>query len=49
MATHSSILTWKISWTEDPGGHDCAQQHHFPCVLAITWEIGCEEGKDCEE
>ena len=19
MATHSSILVWKISWTEDPG------------------------------
>ena len=33
MATHSSTLTWKISWTEEPGrlqsmgslgvGHDC--------------------------
>ena len=20
MATHSSILTWRILWTEDPGG-----------------------------
>ena len=20
MATHSSILTWKIIWTEEPGG-----------------------------
>ena len=20
MATHSSILTWKIPWTENPGG-----------------------------
>ena len=20
MATHSSILSWKISWTEEPGG-----------------------------
>ena len=20
MATHSSILTWKIAWTEEPGG-----------------------------
>ena len=20
MATHSSILTWSISWTEEPGG-----------------------------
>ena len=35
MVTHSSILTWKIPWTEEPGGlqslglqrvrHDCAQ------------------------
>ena len=20
MATHSSILTWKMQWTEEPGG-----------------------------
>ena len=20
MATHSSVLAWKIPWTEDPGG-----------------------------
>ena len=20
MATHSSIIAWKISWTEEPGG-----------------------------
>ena len=37
MATHSSILAWKIPWTEEPGGlrfmgwqrvgHDCANEH----------------------
>ena len=37
MATHSSILAWRISWTEDPGGlqsmglqrvrHNCATEH----------------------
>ena len=21
MTTHSSILTWKLPWTENPGGH----------------------------
>ena len=33
MATHSSILAWEISWTEEPGrlqsmktGHDLATQ-----------------------
>ena len=37
MATHSSILIWKIPWTEEPGGlqsmgqkrigHDWATEH----------------------
>ena len=37
-ATHSSILAWKIPWTEEPGGlqsmgsqrvgHDCATSLH---------------------
>ena len=42
MATHSSILAWKIPWTEEPGGlqstglqrvgHDWTTEHayHFP-------------------
>ena len=38
-ATHSSIHTWKIPWTEEPGqlqsmgsqrvGHDCVTSLHF--------------------
>ena len=37
MATHSSILAWKIPWAKEPGrlqsaeaqraGHDCATEH----------------------
>ena len=23
METHSSILAWRITWTEDPGGLQC--------------------------
>ena len=23
LATHSSILAWEISWTEEPGGLQC--------------------------
>ena len=26
MATHSSILTWRIPWTEEPGGLQPIQQ-----------------------
>ena len=39
MATHSSILAWEISWTEEPGGlqsmgsqrvgHDLQQQNNL--------------------
>ena len=41
MATHSSSLAWRISWTEEPGGlqsmgsqrvgHNCVSNRH-PCV-----------------
>ena len=39
MATHSSILAWKIPWTEDPGRHpwgrqesDTTERLHFTCT-----------------
>ena len=27
MATHSSILAWKIPWTEEPGGESPGESH----------------------
>ena len=27
MATHSSILTWRIPWTEEPGGLQSMGSH----------------------
>ena len=43
MATHSSILAWRIPWTEEPGRlqfmgshrvrHDTATNTHFPFNL----------------
>ena len=27
MATHSSSLAWRISWTEEPGGLQCIGSH----------------------
>ena len=34
MTTHSSILAWRIPWTEEPGG-----SHTILCVYAVakTW------------
>jgi len=44
MATHSSILAWRIPWTEELGGlqsmesqrveYDCATFMHFPGRLS---------------
>ena len=34
MATHSSILTWEIPWTEEPG-----RQHHVRKELNITEQL----------
>ena len=51
MATHSSILAWKISWTEEPGGlqfmwsqrvgHDWATNTY---LLTYTWYKGFSGG-----
>jgi len=27
MATHSSVLTWRIPWTEEPGGLPSMESH----------------------
>ena len=43
MAPHSSTLTWKIPWTEEPGrlqsmGSDMTEQLHFHFSLSCTGE-----------
>ena len=46
MATHSSILAWKVPWTEEPGGllgscpwgckwSDTTEQLHFPFPIIL--------------
>ena len=39
MATHSSILTWKIPWTEEPGRHSqrgCKELDATECTYSIS-------------
>ena len=48
MATDSSILAWKISWREEPGGlqsmgsqrvgHDCVTNTYFLQIPAQEWD-----------
>ena len=33
MATHSSILAWRILWTEEPGGLHSKEYD----MTAVTW------------
>ena len=45
MATCSSILVWKISWTEEPGGlqftgvaeSDVTEREHTHSLKSATW------------
>ena len=36
MATHSSILTWKIPWTEEPGGYNLLSHKESDMIEQIT-------------
>ena len=39
--THSSILAWKIPWTEEPGGlqsMESQKSHPGPCVHTPTYK-----------
>ena len=37
MATHSTILPWKISWTEEPGHVDTGPQGHKKSQTRLKW------------
>ena len=40
MATHSSILSWKIPWTEEPGGLQSTGSQRVGHNLATEqWEV----------
>jgi len=32
MATHSSVLAWRIPWTEEPGGLQFSSVQSLSCV-----------------
>ena len=40
MATHSSILAWKIPWTKESGGLLSMGSQRIRCNLACTHALG---------
>ena len=51
MATHSSILAWRIPWTEEPGGlqsrglKKSETTERLTLSLSFTWESACNAGR----
>ena len=47
MATHSSVLPWKIPWTEKPGGLQFMGlqrvRHNHTCTNMHYWELDCKQ------
>ena len=41
MATHPSILAWKILWTEEPGGLQSIGLHRvYMCMKVLVAQFG---------
>ena len=49
MATHSSILAWRIPWTEEPGGYGPWGHNESDTTerlsLTWTWKLGFREAR----
>ena len=45
MATHSSILAWKIPWTEEPGGLHSPWGHRVRHACTQSWLGVLRDGK----
>ena len=39
MATHSSILAWRMPWTEEPGGLQSTVSQRVQCNLACLHNL----------
>ena len=41
MATHSSIITWRIPWTEEPGGLQSTESHSWARLKHLSTRAYC--------
>ena len=46
MATHSRILAWRISWTEEPGRLQVAKSYTNVISFAPLFFYGMRQGKE---
>ena len=45
MATHSSILAWRIPWTEEPGGLQCMGSQESD----MTYQLSMQDNSSTTE
>ena len=41
MTTHSSILAWRIPWTEATSPWDCRVRHEWTTNTLTSWSVSC--------
>ena len=49
MATHSSVLAWRIPWTEEPGGANTGHPWIFSSPTASMFLKTCTQGLTNED
>ena len=59
MATHSSMLAWEFSWTEEPGGlqsmgsqrvrHSLVIKQHHDITISQSHDVDCMSAKLTKE
>ena len=42
LATHSGILAWRISWTEEPGGLQSMDHKELDTTEQLSGQESCE-------
>ena len=43
MAAHSSILAWKILWTEEPGGLQSMGSQELDTTEQLNHQMNCDD------
>ena len=43
MATHSSILAWRIPWTEEPGGLQSMDHKELDMIEWLTFDLKIQD------
>ena len=49
LATHSSVLVWRIPWAEEPGGLQSMGSHRVRQTERLSTRERCDDRHRCQE